>query len=190
MPEPTPPPTVVGGGDIATALEQILRTNVPLVQELLGLDDLGEVKTWQQVPTPSALTAANLPSVVIVAPRMTTQAGRGAGSYDGVWQVSVAVFARGKDHAETQAQIQNWAKVIRVAALIPTSLGPDVPVTLRWVGEDSDLVPEKESARTLAGCEVFFDATAETVMNLAEIRNTINAVPKVTETLNTVTPSN
>lgn len=183
-------PTVIGGDDIAIALEQILRVNVPRVQQLLELEELGEVKTWQQVPTPEALTAAAMPSVAIVAPRMSSQATRGAQSYDGVWQVSVAAFARGSDHAGTQAQIQQWAKVLRVAALIPTSLGDAVPVTLRWVGEEYALRPEQGAARTLAGCEIFFDASAETVMNLADIRNTINAVPSVTETKNTVTPSN
>lgn len=182
-------PQVLGGDDIAAAIEQVLRANIPAVLELLDLEELGQVETWQQVPTAEALSTARLPAVAIVAPRMASQALRNATNYDGTWQASVAVFIRGKDHATTQAAAQAWAKVIRVAALLSRRLGT-LPVQLRWVGEEYDLQPEKSTARTLGGCEVFFDALAESVMDLSAIRNTLSSAPVVTETETTVTLSN
>lgn len=183
-------PTVIGADDISEAIERTLRANIPRVKAALELEEeLDEIQTWQQVPIPAALAAAALPAVAIIAPSMTSEARRNATTYDGVWQTSVIVVARGTDHKHTQQQIQKWAKVVRVAALLTPALD-GLAVSLRWVGEQYDLEADQATARTLAGCEVFFDAIAETSMDLSQIRSTITAAPTVTATDITVTPSN
>ncbi|WOF23840.1 hypothetical protein N8K70_03930 [Microbacterium betulae] len=162
-------PVVIGGDDIVTALEAQLKGNVPLVIEALKLERLGEVKTWQVVPDADAISAAQLPAVAIVTPRVSTQPRGSHTEYSADWEVSVGVFARGKDHEETQTQIQAWAKVLRVAALLSRTL-TGTRIEMRWAGELYDLIPTKQDARTIAGAEVLFDAHVDTALDLTSLR--------------------
>lgn len=172
-------PAVIGGDDIVTALEAQLRDRIPVVVALLGLQDkLGEVRTWQVVPDADAIAAAALPAIAIVAPRMVSEPRRAPNEYSGLWSLSVGVFARGKDHLDTQTTIQSWAKVIRTAAVLSPNL-PGTPIRIRWVAEEYALVPNKEQARTFAGAEVMFDASVDTALDLDGIRNALAASPSV-----------
>ncbi|WP_221585556.1 hypothetical protein [Microbacterium sp. G2-8] len=162
--------TVIGGDDIVLALEAQLKRNVPTVLEKLELEHLGEIETWQIVPDAGAIAAAALPAVAIVSPRVSTQPRRSHSEYGGDWQVSVGVFARGIDHQHTQTQVQQWAKVLRTAALMSPAL-PGTQIRMRWAGEEYSLIPTKEDARTIAGAEVMFDASVEVALDLANLRN-------------------
>jgi hypothetical protein len=160
---------VIGGDDIIRALEAQLKANVPLVIEALGLGHLGEVKTWQMVPSPEAIAAAQLPAVALVSPSMNSKPYRSRGQQTGTWQVSAGIFARGGDHEQTQTQIQAWVKVLRTAALL-TPL-TDTGISLTWVGEAYDVLATKQEARTIAGGEVQFDAHVDVALDLTDLPN-------------------
>ncbi|MGX9348156.1 hypothetical protein [Microbacterium sp. KNMS] len=164
-------PVVIGGDDIVTALEAVLRANVPLVLDRLELAErLGEVKTWQIVPDTEAISAAEMPAIAIVAARTGEPAERTRDTYSGTWDVSVGVFDRGDDHADTQTRIQAWAKVIRVAGTLSRAL-PGTSIEMRWVGEAYDLLQDKSQARTIAGAEVMFDAHVSVALDLSGFRS-------------------
>jgi len=161
---------VVGGDDIVRALEQVLRQNLPIVLEALELTHLGEVKTWQIVPTMEALASAKHPSIALVSPSMTAapqRSGAGGRQYTGEWRMSIGVFDRGDNHEGTQTGIQQWAKAIRVAALLTPLTGTGI--SLRWAGEEYDVIPTKQDSRTIAGAEVMFDATVDVALDLTDI---------------------
>jgi len=160
----------IGGDDIVRALEQHLRKQVPIARDRLGYGDsvdrtdLGDIQTWQIVPTAEAISAAKLPAVAIVSPRMGATPERSGNTYSGVWQASVGIYTRGKDHEDTQTRVAAWAKVIRTAAvMVPmTATG----LSLRWAGEEYDLVPTKQDSRTIAGAEVMFDVIVDVALDL------------------------
>lgn len=175
---------VIGGSDIVNAIETHLRTYVPQVLDLLELDGLGEVGTWQVVPAPEAISAAKLPAVAIVCSDMSQDPEKSGDKYSGVWQASVGVFARGKDHADTQNTIADWAKVIRIAMIIAPLAGTGIRI--RWTGEAYDLIPDRQNARTIAGAEVMFDATVDVAVDLSDAP--LLAGPPVQSVHNLVTP--
>lgn len=174
----------IGGDDIVSALEAQLRANVPAVVTALGFEYLGEVQEWQVVPDLDALTTARFPAVAIVSPRVGASPQRGNKTYSATWQASVGVFDRDTDHKATQTRVQQWAKVLRVAALINPLTGTGI--ALRWAGEEYDVVPTKQNARTIAGAEVLFDAIVDTALDLTES----NDLPPLQSVHNNITPTN
>jgi hypothetical protein len=151
--------------DLCQAVESTLTTYLPDVMTALGFTTgagYEPVRTWQQLPSVQALAAAELPAGAIVAPGLVTppiyQAD--SDSWITVWRVPVGMYERGRNHSETQARIRNRIAAIRTTLLRHKSLG-GVAKTLLWSGEEYDLIPGRESARTIAAGAVAFDITAE-----------------------------
>ncbi len=158
---------LVTADDVCQALEATLRTTVPLVVTAMEwTEDLKAVESWDQVPTAEALSAANLPAGTIESPGLTGPPIRNEdGGVDVVWRVVAGMYDRGDDYDETAANIRKWAAAIRAAAMSDVTLGGVVD-GLSWVGEDYARRPERNVARTLAGCAVAFDVT---VLNVVEL---------------------
>jgi hypothetical protein len=135
-----------------------------------------KIKTLQQVPTPQALVSADLPALAITSSGLTRppKLERSAGLYRVTWGVGVGVYERGRDHDETQAKVRNWIAGVRTTLLTRKSLG-GLASDLGWSGEQYALVPNRESARTLAGGAVAFNVTAAVPL-------TVGAMPLVSTT--------
>lgn len=158
---------LVTADDICKALQATLVTNVPAVLAAMGwAEDLGQVKSWAQVPTLEALSESKLPAGAIESPGLVRPPARnGEGGVDVTWRVVAGMYARGDDYDETASIIRRWAAAIRAAALADVTLGGVVD-GLDWVGEEYARRPERASARTLAGCGVAFDVTVSSVVEL------------------------
>ena len=158
---------VIGGDDIVTALDAHLREHLPDVVRALGLTELGDVATWMIVPDIDAITAAKLPAVAVVVGGMTQTPERTAQQYRGVWSASIGIFDRGSSHADTQKRIAAWAKAIRTTFIAHPLTGTGMSV--RWQGEEYDLIPSRNAARTLAGAEVMLDVTVDIAVDLTDL---------------------
>ena len=120
-----------------------------------------------------AIVNSAYPAVGITAPTMRTIPDASAGPvYDGVWQANVSLWDRGIDHEDTQSRIQRWAKALRIAVLIGKSLGVATG-PIRWMGESYGLVGDRGSARTLAGCEVYFELDVEKAIDVNAVADFI-----------------
>lgn len=157
---------LLSANDLCAAVEAVLREHLPDLAASRGLDP---VRTWQQLPTLDALTAANLPGIAVTSPGLSTTPTRRATRYDATWRIVVGCFVRATDHATTAAATRDWAAVIRQVMLQHPTLG-GVATGVEWAGEEYAERPERSSARTLGGCAVALDVTA---------RNVIDAEPYV-----------
>lgn len=157
---------------LCTAVEDTLLASIadivtqPAFQTLLG-DGADtylatEIKTWQQLPTIEAISTAKLPAVAITSPGLVDPPvfSRSSKSYDATWRLAIGIYDRGRDHAETQARIRNWCALLRVALQSRPTLG-GVAKGLTWTGEEYSLIPQRNSARTLAAGAVAVDVRAE-----------------------------
>lgn len=157
---------LVTADDACQALEATLRANLPAVITTMDWTDLKADVGWDQVPTAEALSAANLPAGTIESPGLTTPPTRNdTGGWDVQWRLVAGMYARGSDYTDTASTIRRWAAAIRAAAMSDVTLGGVVD-GLSWVGEDYARRPERNVARTLAGCAVAFDVT---VLNVVEL---------------------
>lgn len=168
---------------LCSEAETLLRAQVPPLLVALALDtDLKPLTTWQQVPTMEALSTAKYPAGAITSPGLVKRPTRTRSSgYVAVWRLAVAVYDRGRDHADTAHRARTWASVIRAVMLDnPTVNG--VASGVEWVGEDYAQEPGKREARTIGGCAVTFDVTVGNVHD-----TTPNDRPTVQATRSTVT---
>lgn len=147
--------------DLCVAAETVLKEHLPPLAAARGLEP---VRTWKQLPTPEALTAANLPGIAVTSPGLTKPPTRRASGWDATWRVVVGGFVRGRDHDATAARVRDWAAVIRQVIVQHPTLG-GVATGVDWVGEEYAERPERSSARTLGGCAVAFDVTARNVID-------------------------
>lgn len=163
---------VLGAEDICRATEVVLTAKVPVLLDLLGRQDLGQVKTWQQLPTIEALSSADFPAVAITSPGLigTPTYSRASNSWTATWRIAVGVYARGKDHSETAAHVRDWCAVLRTVLLLNKRLG-GVAKTLAWAGEEYARVPRKDQARTFSGGAVAVDVTVENVADFDGLQN-------------------
>jgi hypothetical protein len=154
---------LVTADDICHAVEVLLTNHLPFWSEAAGLP---EVKTWQQLPTPQAISAAAVPAGAITSPGLTEPPTKHRDAYEATWRVVVAIYDRGTDHTDTQGKARTWAALIRTVLVQHPRLD-GLALRLTWVGEDYALLGERSSARTLAGCFVAVDVTVADVVPAA-----------------------
>jgi hypothetical protein len=168
--------------ELCVGVEDTLREHLPDVMDALGFDapNYDEIKTWQQLPTTTALVAASLPGIAVSAAGLVgaPSYSRSSKSWTSTWRIAVGIYERGKDHADTQARVRNWCAGIRTTLVLHKSLG-GLASALAWSGEEYALVPDREQARTIAAAAVAFDVTAT-------VSATVGALPPVTSTPTTV----
>lgn len=158
---------LVDADTVCAAAETTLRAHLPEVIALLGLDvNAGREKKyappakWDQVPALEAL--ASIPAFPAAVGAITSPGlaeppvRRRFDAYDATWRLSVGVYSRGRDYAETARRNRRWAAIIRACLVRHPDLGAGAE-SLTWVGEEYRQVPQKNAARTLAGCAVAFD---------------------------------
>lgn len=152
---------LVTADDLCRAAEAILVEYLPDLAESRGLKPFTK---WDQLPTPEALTAANLPAGAITSPGLTDRPTHRAAGFDATWQVVVGVYDRGRDYHETARLVRTWAAVVRQTLLQHPTLG-GVASGLQWVGEQYAETPDRSASRTLGGCAVAFAVTARNVID-------------------------
>lgn len=152
---------LLSADELCTAAETVLREHLQPLATSRGLE---KIRTWEQLPTLEALTAANLPAVAVTSPGLTKPASRRSSGYDATWRIVVGAYVRGTSFIETAGRVRNWAAVIRQVMVQHPTLG-GVSTGLEWVGEEYIERPERSSARTLGGCAVAFDVTARNVID-------------------------
>ncbi|BBH17500.1 hypothetical protein Back2_17870 [Nocardioides baekrokdamisoli] len=172
--------------ELCTAAETILKTY--LVNTMTGFGyttgaGYKPIKTWQQVPTVTALSTADLPGIAIVASDTV-----GDPIYQAVtdtwlttWRISTGLYVRGGTHDETQARVRNYIAAIRATYLTHKSLGGYCR-PIQWKGEGYNLLPARNEARTIAAGACTFDATVEVTTKPLQLD-----LPTVATTQTTVT---
>ena len=149
---------VTAADQLCVAAETILRENVTTTQLMLGFD-LGEIETWQQLPTPDAIAAAQLPAVAITSPGLAGAPVWNSveDGYDAVFVLTVGIYVRGKSHADTAARVRDWCAAIRSTIVRKRTLGGLSPDGATWVDETYVLIPDRTAARTLGAGAVAFN---------------------------------
>lgn len=169
----TPPGFGVQSVDqICQAVEHTLQSVLPQVLELPEVKTyLGErakifrdVQDWQQLPTIEAIASAKYPAVAIVSPGLVEPPtyNRSSDVYKTTWRVAVGIYDRSRtsDHSATQAMIRDWVAFIRTALLRNPTLG-GVVRSVQWAGEEYDLLPDRNKARTIGAGALAVDIMAD-----------------------------
>lgn len=156
---------LVTADDLCRAVEAVLAADLPGWAAAAGLVEPGEpgVRTWQQLPTPEALSSATFPAGAITSPGLTGPPAKSRNGYDATWRLAVAVYDRGTDHADTAGRVRRWAALVRTVLVSSSRLG-GLAYSVTWVGEDYAARAEPGSARTLGGCSVAFDVLVRDVV--------------------------
>lgn len=160
--------SIVSVDELCQATETTLRDMLPqvlLIPEVVAL--IGEprdpyvVKTWQQLPVVEAIATAQLPGIAITSAGLVDEPSysRANQAWDTTWRIGVGIYDRGRDHEETQARVRNWAALIRTSLQLAPTLG-GVAQGLTWSGEQYQLLPNRNQARTAAAGAVAFDVKA------------------------------
>lgn len=159
---------------VLVALEETLRATLPLVLELpevkahLGSSaaDYREITTWQQLPTLQAIATADYPAVAIMSPGLVgpPEYQRSRDCWTAWWRAEVGIFDRhGVDdagHSATQRLVRNWVAWLRTAALRQQTLGGAARAVV-WAGEEYDLLPDREQARTIGAGTLMLNIKAD-----------------------------
>jgi hypothetical protein len=153
--------------ELCRALEDVQAEHLAETMTLMGYTDQGEIRTWQQVPTVQALAAADLPAGAIVASGLVNPPAYRSASrtWETTWRITVGIYARGRDHDETQAHIRRWCAGTRTNVLRHKGLG-GLAKSLTWAGEEYAFIPGRESARTIAAGACAFNVTADVTTDL------------------------
>jgi hypothetical protein len=152
------PTNNVTATEVADPVEARLREHLPawLAQDAFG--DLDVPKEWLRVPATAAVTAPALPALAIIVDGLATQEptwNRDRG-YTAVWDVTIAVYVRGKDYAETRSRLERYLAAVRGCLLS----APDaIARRWKWVDEHYDTVSDRQAARTLGAG--YFAITSE-----------------------------
>jgi hypothetical protein len=143
---------------------------LPVIKALLGdqARHYRDIKTWVQVPTFESVTGATYPAVAITSPGLVGAPvyQRSSNTWQIVARVGVGVYDRSTKHDETAAKVRNWIAVVRTTLLRNVTLG-GVAEGLTWSGEEYDLLPGRQQARTIGAGAVAVDVRAnvpDTVM--------------------------
>jgi hypothetical protein len=151
---------VQSAAQICRAVEDTLKKALPMVLEIPEVKAyLGErakafrdVREWQQLPTIEAIASAQYPAVAIVSPGLVEEPvySRADDAWKTKWRVAVGIYdrSRNSDHGETQDRIRDWVAFIRTALLRNPTLG-GVVRGVSWAGEEYDLLPDRNKARTI-----------------------------------------
>ena len=155
---------------VLVALQQTLEQAVPQVLELdqvkayLGQRAAGfqKITTWQQVPTLEAIATADYPAVAMTSPGLVEPPAYKRSSYtwETTWRAAVGLYDRvGVDdggQSATQQRVRDWIMILRTAALRnPTLAG--TARWIRWAGEEYDLLPDRNKARTIGAGALALD---------------------------------
>lgn len=173
--------------ELCVAVEATLVEHYDATMTALGFTTgYAPVATWQQLPSIQAIAAAKLPAGAIVAPTMIgtptyTAASR---TWRTTWRVPIGIYERGSDHDQTQARIRNRVAGIRATLLQHKSLG-GIATGMAWSGENYDLLPGRDVARTIAAGGVSLDITADVTIDPVDPGT--GGGPVVTSTPTTVT---
>lgn len=163
---------VISFDELCVAAETILKVALPQVLELPEVKTyLGDaartyrdIKTWQQLPTIEAISAATLPVIAISTPGLVSAPRyvRSRGVWEATVRLGVGIYDRepSADHSATQAKVRNWVAFLRTALLRNPTLG-GVAEGLTWTGEEYDLVPARNQARTFGAGAVFVDVRVD-----------------------------
>lgn len=159
---------LVTADDLCVATQELLKARVPgIITAMEWEDKLRTVKTWQQVPDLAALTAANTPAAGITSPGLVDVPNQShSRGHAATWRIVAGMFDRGTDHADTAQRARRWAAVIRAALIDEPTLG-GVAERVTWAGEEYDELPDRRAARTIAGCAVSFNVTANNVVDFS-----------------------
>lgn len=141
---------------------------LPDVQAWLGdsASRYGEIKTWQQLPTIEALSAATFPAIAITSPGLTEppRRVRSRNVYECTWRIGIGIYDRGRDHEDTQAKARKWAAIVRSVMLRNQTLG-GVAERIDWAGEEYRPLRGRNEgrgqARTIGGSAVALDVQAD-----------------------------
>lgn len=137
--------------EICVAVQTTLEAELPAALVALEREHLGEIKDWKQLPEIKALVTARVPAVAITSAGLVTAPvlRNSSGTYDTTWRIAIGIYERGRNHDETQKRVRDWCACIRLTLLSNPSLG-GVSSNLIWSGEEFDLIPDRDSARTVA----------------------------------------
>ena len=170
---------------ICKAVEQTLRSALPMVLDLpevkayLGREakDYKPINDWQQLPIVTAIVKGSGTSVAIASPGLVERPRyvRSKNAWEATWAVAIGFYDRGTDHEATQAKVRNWVSFARIALQRNRTLGGIAKAT-EWVGEEFDLLPGRNTARTVAAgalaIEVTVDVPDTLVLGLPPVAST------------------
>lgn len=174
---------------VLVALEETLKVALPQVLDLPGTQaylgdqaaSYADIATWQQVPTIEAIAAAEFPAIAITSPGLVDRPifKRANNTWETTWRAAVGIYDRtGYDdggQSATQARVRNWIAFLRTAALRNPTLG-GVTRGVWWAGEEYDLLPDRNQARTIGAGALALDIRVD-------VPNTLGmGLPPVTST--------
>lgn len=176
---------------ILVALEQVLKSAVPQVLDLPGTKaylgerakDFADITTWQQVPTLEAIASADYPAVAITSPGLVEPPiyKRSTDLWETTWRASIGIYDRtGIDdggQSATQQRVRDWIMILRTAALRNNTLA-GIARGLWWAGEEYDLLPDRNKARTIGAGALALDVRVD-------VRNTLGMGLPAVSTTNT-----
>lgn len=179
----TPPqtPGMIGGvrlitaDDVCAEIENVLRAELPFWAHLVGLADAaevsaeGQVRSWDQLPDPAAISTAQLPAGAIASPGLTssgvpTRRG-GVLRWDATYRVAVAVYDRGGDFNQTQSRCRRWAALLATVILRHQRLN-GLSESVTCITQQTTPSGSPTSARTFAQAIAIFDVTCKDVWPL------------------------
>lgn len=179
---------IQSAAQVGAAVEATLRDGLPQTLELATVKAyLGDraatfrdVREWQQLPTIEAIASAQYPAVAIVSPGLVREPTRkrSGDAYETTWRVAVGIYDREKspDHNATQDKVRDWVALLRITLLRTPTLG-GVSRRVTWAGEEYDLLPDRNKARTIGAGALAVDVTVDVPDPLG-----LGAFPSVTST--------
>lgn len=170
--------------ELCAAIETVLVDHLDDTMNELGwTNEAGyeSMRSWRQLPSLDALTAAQLPAGAVIAPDVVGEPVYEAstGLWRTTWRIPVVAYGRGSDHSDTQARIRNRVAAIRTTLLAHKSLG-GLASAMRWTGENHNLIPARDSARSIAAGGISVDVTADVDMSLGTLPVVETTFPTVT----------
>lgn len=160
---------LITAADVCEAAEQVLVAGLLDVITAFGLQaKMTPPATWDQLPTLEALTAANMPAGAITSPGLVGEPVQRSNGYDATWRLVVGMYDRDADHSATADRVRTWAGLVRATILRARSLG-GLAQSVRWSGEDYQLIRQRSAARTLGGCAVAFNVTVTNVVDVDDL---------------------
>lgn len=160
---------LITAADVCEAAETALVAGLLDTITAFGLEDeMTPPATWDQLPTLEALTSANMPAGAITSPGLVGEPVQRSTGYDATWRLVVGVYDRDADHSATADRIRTWAGLLRATIVRARSLG-GLAQSVKWSGENYQLLPMRSAARTISGCAVAFNVTVTNVVDVFDL---------------------
>lgn len=156
------------GDAVEATLKDHLRETLELdvVKAYLGdrAATFRDIREWQQLPSLEAIATAQLPAAAVVSPGLVREPirKRSGDAYETTWRVAVGIYDRDKSprHNDTQAKVRDWVAFLRMTLLRNPTLG-GVARRVVWAGEEYDLLPDRNKARTIGAGALAVDVTVD-----------------------------